>query len=621
MKYVPEINGARAVAVVSVLLYHLNFHWIPGGFVGVDIFFVISGYLITSIIGNDLARGRFSFREFYGRRMLRILPALYVVSVVTALVFSLLFPPQISTELLKSMVAGLLSYSNIWFYFTVDYFGDNVTQPTLHYWSLAVEEQFYFVLPLLYWWIWGRGGAKWRWPVFGALFAISLVWSGLVVEKHQSQAFFLPWLRAWELLAGSLLSLVQLDRIGERLKGWLADIGLAMLLLAIFTYDEKMVFPGYSALLPVAGTVLLIAGAGSGRSIANWLLRQAPAQWLGKVSYSLYLVHWPLICLVSLVFALSIKYKLLLLVVSLVAAWISWRFVESPFRRSVSEIGVGKVFKVTGAVTAACAALFVLFNVGGTGLWRQYPQAIAYAEAGHTDLTFFHRDTCFLTAQSDALRFYRRDLCLSPVAGRDNVLVIGDSHGANIVDALRAEYPAAHIMQATAVGCKPTLDSRGAKRCTDLVSWILKDWLPGAGAGVTRVVLAGRWDGSDAEAVSATVTYLDGLGRRPLVYGPVPEYMVPVPLILAYEQIVGRSLRERLVKSDRAPLDQAFAARFGELYFSPYRNLCPAAGCIVERDGAPVFFDRDHLTVAGARIAVRGMPLALPADGSAVSSN
>lgn len=608
MKYVPEVSGMRALAVAAVVLYHLNFAVVGGGFVGVDVFFVISGYLITSIIGAELARKDFSFAVFYARRMKRILPALYVVSIVTALVFSLLFPPLVSSELLKSMVAGLLSYSNLWFYFTVDYFADNVTQPTLHYWSLAVEEQFYLVLPVLYWAVWRAGGARLALRVFALLFVASLGWACWMVGVDKSQAFFLPWLRAWELLAGSLLSLAPLHRLTPRVKRVMADAGLAAVLAAVFLYDSKMVFPGYNAIFPVLGTVMMIAGAGAG-GVANYLLATRLAQWLGKISYSLYLVHWPLICLVSLLFALTTKYKMLVLVLSLFAAWACWKWVESPFRHPVTRAASRKVTRITLAATAASAMLFVLFNMGGTHLWQQYPNAIAYTQPHHGDTAFFNKDTCFLTGQSDALRYYRQDLCLTPATDRPNVLVIGDSHAANIVEALKRESPTSHVMQATAVGCKPVLDSRGDRRCTDLMQFIFRDWLPKHSAAVSHIVIASRWDRSDIEPLSRTVDQLDQQGPKVTIYGPVPEYMVPAPLILAYEQISSQGLRSRLLKADRQAIDAEFASRFHgrTAYFSPYSNLCPNSGCVIERDGVPLFFDRDHLTPQGAQLAVQGM--------------
>lgn len=609
MKYVPEINGMRALAVMAVFMFHLNIAGVSGGFVGVDTFFVISGYLITSIIGTELRHQRFSFREFYARRMLRILPALYMVSIGIALVFSLLFPPDISNNLLWSMFAGLLSYSNIWFYHTVDYFGVNMTEPTLHYWSLAVEEQFYLVMPLMFWLGWRQGRQKFALGLFCVLFATSLLAAGYVVTEHQSQAFYLPWLRAWELLAGSLISFLPRERIPVALRRLLAEVGLLGLLATMCLYDEKILFPGFSALPPVLATMALIVGADS-RSFAGWILKTPPAQWLGKISYSLYLVHWPVICVISLVFTLSTKYKIGIFLISVSLAWLLWRFVESRFRVGAGQFDVHRVFVRAGVFTGMCAIMFTTFNVSGLHLWQNHPRAIAYA-AGHTDMSYFNQNTCFLTGQSDGLQFFRQDLCLQPNEGRDNVLVIGDSHAANIVEALKREYPNVNVMQATAAGCRPLLGNRGVKACVDLINFIYRDWLPKNASRIQKVVLAGRWESGDFQDFDRSLTALNVLKASVIVYGPVPEYMVPVPLILAYQDIVRMPLSMRLERPDRQQFDAMLRARLGSgvTYFSPYWNLCNETRCIVEEGGASIYVDRDHLTPRGADIAVRGMPI------------
>jgi peptidoglycan/LPS O-acetylase OafA/YrhL len=618
MKYVPEINGIRAIAVLAVLLFHIELPVLQGGFVGVDAFFVISGYLITSIIAADLALGRFSFREFYARRMLRILPALYVVSLGTAVVFSLLFPPGMG-KLLSAMFAGLLSLSNIWFYFTVDYFGITLAQPTLHYWSLAVEEQFYLALPLLFWLAWRRGGRRWALGLFVVLTLASLLAAGYVAGHDRSQAFYLPWLRAWELLVGSLLAFVHFDRLPRLLKRVLAEAGMLGLLACIWLYDDKMVFPGFSALPPVLATAALIAGAGSG-SVAGWLLKTPPAQWFGKISYSLYLVHWPIICLVSLLAALTIRYQIGIVVLSVLLAWLSWRFVESRFRVAPSQIGLHRVFVRAGVATAACSVVFVAANFGAGQLWQNFPRAIDYANARTTDLAFFHRDTCFLTAQSDALSYFRQDLCLQQSTQRENVLVIGDSHAANIVDALKREFPHAQILQATAVGCKPVLGGSGAKRCTDLVDFIYRDWYPRHAAGIGKVVLASRWDASDLPLLNRTVEEMAKYGSHFVVYGPVPEYLVPVPLLLAYEEIIRMPLGARLTRTDRKPIDQLIAQGLSKraTYFSPFQNLCTGSACLLQDAGVALYLDRDHLTPRGAEMAVRGLARGAAPPGGGV---
>lgn len=616
MKHIPEIDGVRAVAVLSVFLFHLGYSWLPGGFVGVDIFFVISGYLITAIIARELRQGDFSFARFYARRMLRILPALYVTLLFITVTFSLLFPPLVSNSMLDTLYAAVLSYSNILFYFTIDYFGENITTPTLHFWSLAVEEQFYLVMPLIFWLVWRAGGRRWSIIAFVAIFAASLLAAGYVVGHNQSAAFYFPWLRAWELMAGSLASFVTIA--SPRWRRALSEIGLLVLLATCALFDTKLLFPGYSALVPVLATCALILGAGV-PGIANGLLKTPPMQWLGKISYSLYLVHWPMICLASLLFGLTPKAQLAVLAASLVLAHLNWRWVETPFRRMTGRVAAPRVFGVTAAASVAVAVVFIGMNGVGSQLWERYPQAVAYSQVGHSDTSYFHRDSCFLTSNSDGLKFYKQDQCLTPQAGARNVLVIGDSHAANIVDALRAQFPAVHFMQATATGCKPTLDGRGAGRCTALVDFIYRDWLARPGVKIDQIVLASRWEADDVEPLARTLEHLHKRGVSTLVYGPTPEFMLPVPLMLAYEEITQSPLSARFTRGDRVLLDRQFRTRFGTAttYFSPLANMCGADGCEAKENGQAMFFDRDHLTLAGAKRAVRGMPLL---QGAAVAA-
>ncbi len=608
MKYIPEIDGVRALAVMSVLLFHLGVTWLPGGFVGVDIFFVISGYLITSIIANDLRHQRFSFANFYARRMLRILPALYATLLFIALAFFVLLPPLISAGILDSMYAAILSYSNLLFYFTIDYFGENITTPTLHFWSLAVEEQFYLLMPLIFWLVWLRGRRNGAVAVFLLIFTASLLAAGYTVGHNQSGAFYFPWLRAWELMAGSLTSFVTLQN--ARVKRLLAEGGLVTVIAVCVLYDTKLLFPGFSALLPVLGTCALILGAGA-PGLANLLLRQPLMQWLGKISYSLYLVHWPMICLGSLIFTMTFKCQVAVLLISLLLGHLSWRYVETPFRRMTGKVAAPRVFAFSGAISVGFALFFIGMHYAGIGLWNQYPKAVAYSQVTQADVSYFHRDTCFLTTNSDGLQYFRQDQCLKPSTQARNVLVIGDSHAANIVEALRAQFPHVHFMQATATGCKPTLDTRGAGRCVALIDFILRDWLPRHPGVVDQVVLASRWDAEDLQPLAHTLDYLQQRQVATLVYGPTPEFLLPVPLMLAYEEIAKVELSDHFAKSERIALDQQFRARFGAstTYFSPLNNFCSHGNCATAADGQPMFFDRDHMTLQGAERAVRGIPL------------
>jgi peptidoglycan/LPS O-acetylase OafA/YrhL len=608
--HISEIDGLRAVAILSVLLFHVRGGALGGGFVGVDVFFVISGYLITRILLGDLERGRLSLARFYERRILRIAPALFATLVVTAAVFFLLLPPAMSAELRASLVAAVFSYSNLWFHQTVDYFGNNASNPVLHTWSLAVEEQFYFLFPLVLL-LAGRAGlAVPKWLLFGVLALVSLVASGVVVGRDPSAAFYLPWLRAWELLAGSMLAAVDLQRLSAGLRAAMSNLGLALILAACLLYDEGTPFPGYAALLPCLGAAAIIAGARSD-SIANVLLRTRFMRWTGKISYSLYLVHWPIASLAAVLFSLnSPKVQAAVVVASFVAAWLSWRYVETPFRGMAGHVAARRVFAVFGLLCLGLPLLFAALQSASTALWQRHPQAVRYAEASHQDLAFFRQGTCFLSPRFPDLGQFAFDQCLTPARDRTNVLLIGDSHAANLATSLAASHPAVHVMQSTSAGCRPALGAPGPAHCR-ILDFTYREWLPRDGTRVEYVVIAARWEASDIEPLKRTVAYLRGLGKAVVIVGPTPEYFVPVPLILAYEDLRRGGLDRRLMKQDRLRLDVQMRDAFGSeaAYFSPVQNLCDAGNCRLLEGGTPVLFDRDHLTPAGARLALQGFPL------------
>lgn len=611
VKHIGEIDGLRAVAVVSVLLYHAGVGRLGGGFVGVDVFFVISGYLITGILLSDLGDNGLSLKRFYARRILRIAPALCVTLAFTALAFYALFPPVLFGELLASLASVALSYSNLWFYYTVDYFANNATNPVLHTWSLAVEEQFYFFFPLLLLLIAKSGRAKYTLAILAGLFGLSLVASGAIAAQSQAKAFYFPWLRGWELLAGSLLAASRPGLVAARFKAPLSNLGLAAIVAACLLYDDKMVFPGYSALLPVLGAVAVIAGVGSD-SIANQALRMKFMRWTGRISYSLYLVHWPIVCAASLLVSMyTNRVKAAVVLASFLLAWLSWRFVETPFRSMAGRVPNRQVFITLAAVCTAFLPYFFLLQFASTALWQRFPKALEYSAFVRTDTSFFRAGTCYLTPKFADLKYFSAASCLNRNESRTGVLVIGDSHAANIVAALAAQHASLDILQATAVGCKPTLDAAGPPYCSGLMKRILLEWLPGSGRGVEYVVIAARWAAGDIEPLRRTIAHLRKLDKRVILYGPSPEYSVSVPLLLAYEQILGVDLGERCLNQERRQLDAKVKSVFsGEaMYFSPIDSLCNPKACLLLDNGAPIFFDRDHFTLSGARRVVQGFPL------------
>lgn len=362
MQYRAEVDGLRAVAVLPVIFFHAGVDAFSGGYVGVDVFFVISGYLITTIIMAELSNGGFSIAGFYERRARRILPALFLVTVVSFAIGWFLLLPDAMQDFSRSLVAVSLFSSNIFFWFQSGYF-DTASEykPLLHTWSLAVEEQYYILFPLVLMILW-RFGYRWILLVLGLLGVASLVLSHWGAHTHQSAAFYLLPTRGWELLVGSFAA-IMLSKYGlreSRIQNELGSLlGMTLIILSIVSFDERTPFPGAYALIPTLGALLVILCATPGTMVGHVLTRRAIVG-IGLISYSAYLWHQPL-----LAFARHRHpgepddYLLIgLAVASLFLAYVSWRYVEMPFRdkRRFSR-GTIFVFSLTGIVIMAAIGL------------------------------------------------------------------------------------------------------------------------------------------------------------------------------------------------------------------------------------------------------------------------
>ena len=363
--YRREIDGLRTVAVLPVILFHAGFDAFQGGFVGVDVFFVISGYLITSLLIDDLRYGRFSIAEFYRRRARRILPALTLV-VLCCLPFAWLWMvPSELRDFGRALAAVALFMSNIHFWRESDYFEPEAeSNVLLHTWSLAVEEQFYIFFPLLLW-------ALWRWRpgslsgVLILLFLASLAGSAWGSWRMPAAAFYLIPFRAWELFAGALCALV-LARGAGRAQDALAWLGLVLIGVAVLTFDDTIPFPSVTALVPVAGTVLVVLYARHGTGAA-WVLGTRPMVALGLLSYSAYLWHQPLFAFARLRFIMPPPgwVMLGLGVAAFLLAALSWRFVEQPFRRRRRHgRGDRRVLPAAGLTLGAMVAIGAVLVLG-----------------------------------------------------------------------------------------------------------------------------------------------------------------------------------------------------------------------------------------------------------------
>jgi peptidoglycan/LPS O-acetylase OafA/YrhL len=465
--YRADIDGLRAIAVLPVVLYHAGIPGFQGGFVGVDVFFVISGYLITSLIAGEIAAGDFSLLRFYERRIRRIVPALFAMIAACAIVAWMFFMPEEFRFFGRSMRATALFASNIQFARESGYFDLGAQmKPLLHTWSLAVEEQFYIVFPLLLMTL-SRFGRSRTVATLSVLFAASLAASAWGVFQWPTDAFFLSQFRAWELLLGALLAFKVVPPPSRSFTTqMLAALGVGLIAIAVLTFSETTPFPGLAALLPCLGAGLVIhAHAGDG--LVGRALQAPALVFIGLISYSLYLWHWPLVVFTPYFTGhkVSAVQGSAIVIGSIILAAISWHFIEKPFRGHAGHVGRRPLF-AGAALALAAAAGFGNYVVAAGGMPARLPASVQTVYAATYDISPFYRPGCFMdsdSASGPTLADIRsRKLCgLGTKEGADPAfLVWGDSHAASMAPAIDVAAAGAGISGRIAAhaSCPPLPD-------------------------------------------------------------------------------------------------------------------------------------------------------------------
>lgn len=620
LRYRSDIDGLRALAVAVVVLFHLRTGVFGGGYVGVDVFFVISGFLITGVIDKEVGEGCFSILAFYERRARRILPALFLTTAAVVVVGWFLFLPDEYRELGSRVVAVAAFASNLLFWRQADYFAGPVDmEPLLHTWSLAVEEQFYIVWPLLLLVLARFGGAGrarvTRWVVTGGAL-VSFALSVALIDVDRTGDYYLLPTRAWELAAGAMLALGVVPPVrGRGPAEVLAAAGLALILASAVLLGRTSVFPGVNALWPVLGSALLIHADTGHVTRVGRVLGARPMVAIGLISYSLYLIHWPIIVFV--------KYQLLrdptpletlaMLVAMIGLAWLSWRFVERPFRnrhrfRRWTILGGSAV-----AIMVLVAAGLVMFRTNG--LPFRFPGvAPRVVDATHEEANA----TCFLNGRS-ADHWSGTGCFLVPPNGGPNTLLWGDSHANQYREVFRQGMPVripGLLLYATSA-CLPVFDvsmpqQPDCRGNNDRVARIIRDYHVGT------VVLSGDWEYNLAsnhvpmQAVAATVARLHAMGVRVKVIGDNPFYPFANPGYLGYR--LGQRAEPRAPyfttpSNDWSTNPQLRAIVGDQAFFDPMAVLCRAADrqCLVYLDGQLVMEDTGHLSLSGRRLVAARM--------------
>lgn len=630
LRYRPEIDGLRAIAVLSVVFFHAKLGP-PGGFVGVDIFFVISGYLISALILRDFENAKFSIIEFWERRARRIIPALAVMVAVTLIAGYIFLIPEELKSLGASAFAQSLFIANIYFSRSGEGYFDGPAEemPLLHTWSLAVEEQFYLVFPLLLSLLFLFPAFRTRKGligIFGAMLVGSLVLSQLALKSSPTDSFYLLPSRAWELLVGALLAFVPYhwNPRKKHLRETLSYLGLLLILFALFFYSEGTPFPGLSALVPCLG-VFLIIFSNSQIATSNVelvpltslgrVLSSKPFVWVGLISYSLYLWHWPILVFLKYLNldSLPVPLKLLAVALSFGAAYLSYRFVEQTFRQRKLCSSRTAIFAFALGCLVLTAA-FGRFTDKENGFPMRYDGFLSSMDNLKDQATSDELSTGSDRIKSDKLPVVGDQDANLPVS----ILLWGDSHARRVVAALADVSLAEDIGVRARIkpSANPLLDlpsdGKSAKKWQEETFDYIKR------NKVKNVVLCARWErhlNTDAEpefkkALLNTIARLNSVGAKVFIIIQVPNYDVSIPHLLMISRVLHRDPQPYLrTPAEHRKINALFFDMAAEnknpmaVFLDPTSYFLTPDGSafLVAKDGTPLYSDKHHLTYAAAR--------------------
>jgi peptidoglycan/LPS O-acetylase OafA/YrhL len=638
-QYRPDVDGLRALAVLPVVFFHTEIPGFSGGFVGVDIFYVISGYLITSIVAKDLSRARFSLVTFYERRIRRIFPALFAMVFACILAGWLLLTPTDSASFGKSLVAMTFFVSNVFFKRkggTEGYFGnESHTHVLLHTWSLSVEEQFYLFFPTALFLItrYLKNFTKHiLWLTVLVSFAIN-IWA----TQHAPRAAFYIFIpRAWELLLGALLAVTAVPLLRQRMSREIAAlVGLALIAWAVSGFTKGTTFPGFAALLPCLGAWLVIYTGESGPTLVKRILSFGPLVFIGVISYSLYLWHWPIIVFTKYVAARPLTYSVatIAILLSILIAFLSYEFVETPFRGGDSRVNRRQLFAFGFATSALSAALgFALY--------------LSHGFPGRFDNATLQRITMNMDRKNDyeevSPNWRTRVRSMADIEfsyigepSSKKIMFWGDSHVQQLYPLIRDAYEEGALhghgaIFAIAAGCIPVEHFNridGGFHCDTFTHFALQR----AGRDDIDTVFIGfaaprAWtlcpsvDGkcvgkkiSDQEArrrffeeLVDHIRMLKTEGKRVIVSLPFPIFDHSIPDLEARNAQLQKLGWTRVAKETSSPQVRtavaAIAHSLGVEIFDPRLSLCPEDTCIRQLGGVSIY--KDHSHIAASQIGI-----------------
>jgi peptidoglycan/LPS O-acetylase OafA/YrhL len=651
--YRVDIDGLRGVAVALVCLFHARLWPFGGGFVGVDVFFVISGFVITRVLLRDLDQGHLSLGRFFVRRIRRLAPAVTLMLVVSIGLFTLIYPPDYLVSFGQSVLAQSFLASNFYFWRSTNYFGNpDEIRPLLHTWTLSLEEQFYLVFAVAFVLLSRFRRATLFVAVASALCA-SLALSVIATPLQPNASFYLLPTRAWELLAGSLAAIWFEEK--QRPPAWsalganlLAGMGLLGILVASVAFDDNTPFPSIYAALPVAGAAAIVWANERNRTIASAFLSWRPLVFLGKISYSVYLWHWIAIVLVRWITfgAPSRLAKLTAILACVPIAYLSWRFVENPVR-SKAVLGSTRQVVSFAALSTLATAMYGYLAYSTGGFPGRNPAAAAFESRARSP----REHECFDESSRHDIRFCEIG---DRSTGRVSFIAVGDSHALSMLPALEtlaSRYKLKGIFGGTSgclpfVGAIPAKDPASVERCRLLNE---RSMQMARELHIRHVILTARWtyytqvDPDDqfqavtsaahrsisvaesrvvfAEQLRSTVKAYAQIGVSVYVVLQVPQqrldpqsfiFRKSLPALLGgIDAKLTGTLDLSQHEQDQSFVDGVFRSAAGIQTFDPASLLCQdASTCLMFADGQSLYFDANHLNVDGAqRVAAALEPI------------
>lgn len=613
--YIKSIDGLRTLAVLLVLLFHVDFHWLSGGFVGVDVFFVISGFLITRNIIGELADDRFRFSSFYLRRVARLFPALFTTIALTLVAGYFLFSPTDLERLGQIGILSTLSVGNIFFWLEAGYFdAAAASKPLLHTWSLSVEEQFYFIWPLFLLLLSKKGRAQGKTrgvliagiSVFGVL---SLLGASYVSATDASAVFFLTPFRIYQFALGALVACIGLSQ-----KGWVSDIACALGIVLIgcaALIGNAASSMWLTAVMPACGAAALIFG--SRGALSSAALANAPATWLGQRSYSIYLAHWPIIVFWKMAtdYSFSTMESWVAVGVSIVAGALLYQCVERPFR---SRSGQSALFR--NGVLAGVFSVGIGVLLAGSQFWRldglpsRIPAELAAATnniAAQWDVrkAKLRDGSCNQSFESVDLDAFDEPGCTAPPAEQNAFLILGDSFASDAYLIFSEAFPETYFGQISVPGCLLRLPAQIIKEKFKGCRALYKKGLDIAGSeDYDGVILSSNWAAGHYYRIAELIKELERPGFRVIVVGQRLRFKDRVPNLIA-GALSARDADQkafRLVVRQPEKVNSVILERFSEHaeVFDMYRLQHDVMGRVLNDNGQLLYLDDVHISPAGA---------------------